>query len=197
MTADPTYPPLNRLKSVAKDVWIVDGPVIRFGMLWPKMPFPTRITIIRLAGGDLFIHSPTPLPPELGEDIKSIGRPRWILGPNRIHYWWIPDWHAAFPEANVYLAPRIREQSDARIDFDGLPLDGSTGYPWDVEMGTLPVTGSYMTEVVFFTVPAGTLVLTDSGRELRAAQAWHRRALPHMARWRPGSRWLDATATCG
>src|SRR5262245_58158424 len=56
-----TYPPLNTLKLVAEDVWIVDGPVIRFGMSsWPKMLFPTRMTIIRVAGGNLFIHSPTP-----------------------------------------------------------------------------------------------------------------------------------------
>lgn len=26
-----TYPPLNTLKRVAEDIWIVDGPVIRFG----------------------------------------------------------------------------------------------------------------------------------------------------------------------
>jgi hypothetical protein len=43
-----TYPPLNTLKRVVEDVWIVDGPVIRFGMPWPKMPFPTRMTVIRL-----------------------------------------------------------------------------------------------------------------------------------------------------
>jgi hypothetical protein len=26
-----TYPPINMLKAVAEDIWIVDGPVIRFG----------------------------------------------------------------------------------------------------------------------------------------------------------------------
>jgi hypothetical protein len=45
------------------DVWIVDGPVIRFGMPWPRFPFPTRMTVVRLTGGDLFLHSPTPLTP--------------------------------------------------------------------------------------------------------------------------------------
>ncbi|HUU24995.1 MAG TPA: hypothetical protein VMW68_05460, partial [Methyloceanibacter sp.] len=53
-----TYSPLNTLKPVFENVWIVDGPVIAFGMPWPKLPFPTRMTVIRLAGGDLFIHSP-------------------------------------------------------------------------------------------------------------------------------------------
>jgi hypothetical protein len=155
------YPPLNALKRVCEDVWIVDGPTIRFGMPWPKMPFPTRMTVIRLAGGGLFVHSPTPLAPSLRAEIAEVGRPRWIVGPNRIHYWWIPEWKAAFADAVVFLAPRIEEQAGGRIDFDHAPLDRDTGYPWDAEIATLPVTGSYMTEVVFFHRRSGTLILTD------------------------------------
>lgn len=156
-----TYPPLNTLKPVADDLWIVDGPLIRFGMPWPKMPFPTRMTVIRLAGGGLFVHSPTPLPPALKAEIDRLGRPRWIIGPNRIHYWWIPDWRAAFPDAEIYLAPRVAEQAAGRIDFDCFPLDAGSVYPWDAEIATLPVTGSYMTEVEFFHRASRTLILTD------------------------------------
>lgn len=156
-----TYPPLNTLKSVVENLWIVDGPVIRFGMPWPKMPFPTRMTVVRVPGGDLFIHSPTPLVTELRAEIEQAGRPRWIIGPNRIHYWWIPDWKAAFPDATVYLAPRIKEQAAGRIKFDGAALDRSSGYPWDADLATLPVTGSYMTEVEFFHHASRTLILTD------------------------------------
>jgi len=156
-----TYPPLNTLKPVVDDVWIVDGPVIRFGLPWPKLPFPTRMTIIRLASGDLFVHSPTPLTPGLKAEIEKAGTPRFIVGPNRIHYWWIPEWKAAFPQAQVYLAPRIKEQARGRIAFDSLPLDSVGGYPWDGEIATLPIVGSYMTEVEFFHRESRTLILTD------------------------------------
>jgi hypothetical protein len=155
------YPPLNTLKPVAPDVFIVDGPLIRFGMPWPKMPFPTRMTVIRLADGSLFIHSPTPLTTGLRAEIATLGTPRWIIGPNRIHYWWIPEWRDAFPTAEVYLAPRIREQAKDRIDFDCRDLDRASGYPWDSEIATLPVAGSFMTEVEFFHRSSRTLVLTD------------------------------------
>ncbi|MBN8965431.1 MAG: DUF4336 domain-containing protein [Rhizobiales bacterium] len=156
----PTYQPLNTLKPVADDLWIVDGPIIRFGAPWPKMSFPTRMTIIR-AGGGLFIHSPTPLTTNLKREIEAIGQPRWIVGPNRIHHWWIPEWHTAFPGAEVYLAPRIKEQADDRIDFACVQLDRSDGYPWDSDIATLPVSGRYMTEFVFFHRASRTLVLTD------------------------------------
>lgn len=155
-----TYPPLNTLKPVAADVWIVDGPTIRFGMPWPKIPFSTRMTVVRI-DGSLFIHSPTPLPPSLHAEIGAIGKPCWIVGPNRIHYWWIRDWITAFPQAEAYLAPRIEEQARGRVDFAHRPLDGVRAYPWDGAIDTLPVHGSFMTEVVFFHRASRTLVLTD------------------------------------
>jgi hypothetical protein len=61
----------------------------------------------------------------------------------------------------VYLAPRIREQSAGRIDFSAQQLDRECGYPWDGEITTLPITGNFMTEIVFFHQRTRTLVLTD------------------------------------
>lgn len=161
--AHATYSPLNTLKPVAENVWIVDGGLIRFGLPgipWPKMPLPTRMTVIRLQEG-LFIHSPTALNGRLRAEVGQVGRAAWIVAPNRLHYWWIPDWHAAFPEAAVHLAPRVCEQAGRRIDFDAATLEGETGYPWDDAIATLPVAGSFMTEVVFFHRASRTLVLTD------------------------------------
>jgi hypothetical protein len=66
-----------------------------------------------------------------------------------------------FPEAQVYLAPRIKKQAKDRIDFPSAPLDCDSGYLWDADIATLPVAGSYMTEVEFFHRPSRTLILTD------------------------------------
>jgi hypothetical protein len=155
------YLPINTLKSVAHNVWIVDGPVIRFGMPWPKFPFPTRMTVVRLANNELFVHSPTPLTPSLREEIHRTGKVRFIIGPNRLHYWWIPDWKAGFPGAAVYLAPRIKEQARRHITIEDIPLATISGYPWDAKIATLPIEGSYMTEVAFFHRASRTLILTD------------------------------------
>lgn len=156
-----TYPPLGRLKPVAENVWIADGPIIRFGFPWPKMPFPTRMTVIRLAGGGLFVHSPTPLTPKLRADLEAEGSVRYLIGPNRLHYWWLPEWKAAFPQAEVWLAPRIREQAGTRIDFPAFEIDRETGLPWDGEISTVLAAGGFMTEADFFHHPSRTLVLTD------------------------------------
>lgn len=168
--ADPqTYPPLNTLKPVADNVWIVDGPLIRFGLPWPKMQFPTRMTVIRLAGG-LFVHSPTRLTPRLELEISELGPVRWLIGPNRLHYWWLADWKVAFPDAEVFLAPRIREQAGRRIDFEATELAAETGHPWDDEIATVLAPGSYMSEADFFHVASRTLVLTDLIENFEAAK---------------------------
>jgi hypothetical protein len=158
-----TYPPLNALKPVTDDVWIVDGPLIEFGPPLLRMPFPTRMSIIRI-GRQLFIHSPTPLTAGLKAEIAAVGEPAWIIGPNRIHYWWIPEWCEAYPDAVPYLAPRIIDQAGDRLDQVSHrchQLDDRSGYPWDAAIDTLPVHGSYMSEIVFFHRPSRTLVLTD------------------------------------
>ncbi len=152
------YPPLDTLKPVAPDVWIVDGPTIRFGPL----EHPTRMTVLRLKDASLFLHSPTAHTPELGRQIDALGTVRWIVGPNRVHYWWIPDWRAAYPSAQVWLAPRIREQAGGRIAFPAEELAATTDYPWSGEIDTLPTPRrGFMTEYEFFHRASSTLVLTD------------------------------------
>lgn len=119
------------------------------------------MTIIRLSCGGLFVHSPTEPTPALTTAVLRLGTPRWIVAPSRIHYWWLPAWHAAFPEAEVYAAPRVREQAGSRIHFACRSLDRTQGYPWDGEIATLPIAGRFLTEVEFFHKPSRTLVLTD------------------------------------
>lgn len=87
---------------------------------------------------------------------------RWIVAPNRLHYWWVADWQRAYPRAEVFVAPKVAEGDRRdRLDFDCRLLDRSSGYPWDGAIATLPVESRYMTEVVFFHYASRTLVLTD------------------------------------
>ena len=58
------YAPLNVLKPVAQKVWIVDGPTVDMGGGPARLCFPTRMTIVETGVG-LFVHSPTPLTPQL------------------------------------------------------------------------------------------------------------------------------------
>jgi len=158
-----TYEPTNILKTVADDVWIVDGPVIKFGYMGLKLPFPTRMTIVKLADGGLWVHSPTALTSSLKEQIDTLGQIRYLIAPNRIHYWWIEDWVGAYPGAETYAAPGVREQArdnDRFTDYKSELTEGDR-YPWSGDLDMLVVVGGYMSEAVFFHKASRTLLLTD------------------------------------
>jgi Domain of unknown function (DUF4336) len=155
------YDPINALKPVAENLWIVDGPTIRMKLFGLGMPFPTRMTIVRFGNGDLFIHSPTTLTPELKSSVEALGTPRYLIGPSWLHFWWLPEWKRAFPDARVFVADGVRRRAGKHIDFDTEPLEEDPGYPWDEVIHTLPAKGKLGTEVIFFHASSHTLILTD------------------------------------
>ncbi len=163
MTVVETYEPTGALKPVTDGVWVVDGPVIGFGYLGLRFPFPTRMTIVRLADSGLWVHSPTELPPALKREVDAVGPVRHLIAPNRIHYWWVEDWAAAYPDAITFAAPGVRQQARRKGRFADyhadLAEDGA--YPWSGDLKMLLVPGGYLTEAVFSHDASRTLVMTD------------------------------------
>ena len=158
------YEPINTLKPVADDVWIVDGPEISMGYLWLfSLPFTTRMTVIRLPDGGLWLHSPTPLDEGLRKEINALGPVSHIVAPNRIHYWWVGDWKQAYPEAHTYAAPKVVQEAAKAGRFSGFDKELTDTPPaaWAGIIDQQVVPGSYLSEAVFFHRPSRTLVLTD------------------------------------
>lgn len=86
------YHPLNTLKPFAKDIWIVDGDIIHMSFpLGIKVPFSTRMTIVRLQDGSLWCHSPIAPHPDLLQEINTLGKVSHLVSPNKIHYAYIAD----------------------------------------------------------------------------------------------------------
>ena len=107
---DPYGPP-DAPRRIARGLWIVDGPEIRFHYLGLAWPFPTRMTILALADGGLWLHSPVQPTGRLFAAVERLGPVRHLIAPNTLHYWWIPEWKARFPDAVVHLAPGLAARS--------------------------------------------------------------------------------------
>lgn len=153
-----TYDPIDTLKLVGPECWVVDGPAIRFY----GMPFSTRMTVVRLADGAVWIHSPIRLTETLGATIRALGPVKALIAPNWIHYAYVNDWAKAFPQAGVWAAPGVVERAKSR----GMTLRVDHGLdaadPWAGEIRTLLVKGSPVhREAVFFHRRSQTLILTD------------------------------------
>lgn len=169
------YEPLNTLKAVATDVWLVDGGIIYFYGL----PFPTRMVVVRLADGSLWVHSPIAPDADLLAEVRALGPVRHLIAPNWIHYAYIPAWQAEFPDAIAWAAPNVRE----RAAQQGFPVRfdrdlGDTAPPeWAEELDQVRVDGSRVhVEVVFFHRASRTAILTDliENFEPKYVSFWHR-----------------------
>lgn len=154
------YTPLDTPKEVAEDVWIVDGPEIWFGLPGFKLGHPTRMTVVRLPQGGLWLHSPTAPTEPLLRSLEKIGPVRFLIAPNNYHYWWIPDWKSRFPEAVAWGPSGL--QRTARRGLPPLrPLGDAPAVDWTSTLDQFLVRGNVLTEAVFFHRPTRTLILTD------------------------------------
>jgi hypothetical protein len=158
--SDPaTYPPLDVPKPVAESIWIVDsGPLRVLGA-----PLPVRMTVIRLANGDLWLHSPTRYDENLRRELEKHGRIRHLVAPDIAHWTFLQEWQQRCPDAATWAAPGLRDR--AQVKKSGVRLDRDLGEAppgeWAGDMEQTVVPGAGFAEVAFFHKPSRTLVLTD------------------------------------
>ena len=153
------YEPQNRLQPSGKDIWIVDGPVLHWGYGGWKLPFPTRMTVVRLASGDLWLHSPTKPDEILLADIDALGPVTHLVSPNAIHHVSLDPWSKRYPNARVWASPGVRKRSSVSFSDD---LGDEPPPEWEGDIDQRIARGSFaMEEVVFFHKASKTLILAD------------------------------------
>jgi hypothetical protein len=160
------YEPINEYKPFGVDIGIVDGPFEYLRMIGVKLPLPftTRMTVVRLQSGDLFLHSPIAFDPGLAVQLQSMGTIRHLVSPNQFHYAHIGEWSRAFPEALTWGSPRARRRARARGIAVQLKMDLGSNAPceWRDDIDQVKVPGGIFGEVVFFHKVSRTLILTDT-----------------------------------
>lgn len=173
------YEPLDTPKAVAQEIWIVDGPEIRFGVPGFKLAHPTRMTIVRLPGGGLWLHSPTAPSESLIRRVERLGPVLCLIAPNNFHYSWVRDWKVCFPNAEVW-GPQGLPRQVRRALSPLRPLGNAPDPSWASTLDQFQVRGNLFNEAVFFHRATGTLILTDlieNFESSRVRQSFVRRLL--------------------
>ena len=152
--------PIQALKPFAEGVWIVDGPEIGMDYLGFRLPFPTRMTIVRMPSGDLWVHSPIAWDDKLAVSLTTLGRVRHLVAPNTLHYWYLPDWRERYPEARTYGAPDLARKAKRTLVPDET-LGETAPEAWENAFSQCVVAGNVLTEVDFLHRASRTLILTD------------------------------------
>ena len=160
-----TYDPINILKEIDQNIWIVDGSIVKMKFLWLiNAPFQTRMTVIRLKDNSLWIHSPILITENLKKQIDQIGEVKYLISPNKIHYSYINQWKSCYPDALSFEAPGVCERAkkhSVEIKFDET-LSNEAPIFWKDEIDQLLFSGSsYMEEVFFFHKKTNSLIIVD------------------------------------
>lgn len=154
------YAPLHVLKEVAENIWLVDGPEIGFGIFGLKFPFPTRMTLVRLNDGGLFVHSPIAPDTAMMAAIDRLGPVRHLIASNSLHYWWVADWKDRYPAARVHAVPGLARRARRAIPIDA-ELGNQPDPDWEDEVDQVLFSGDGFHEADFFHRPSRTVILTD------------------------------------
>lgn len=144
------------LRELSENIWISDGDAVPFFTL----PYTTRMTVVRLKNGDLFIHSPIKPKSELLQEVSKLGNVKYLISPNKIYHLFLQDWIKLFPDSKIYASPGLRKKrKDIKFTAD---LKDFPEVEWEDEIDQLIFKGSsIMEEVVFFHKASKTLILTD------------------------------------
>jgi Domain of unknown function (DUF4336) len=145
---------------VADGVWIIDSEPIKVG---GGMPLPIRMSVIRLASGELFLHSPAQYTDDLKNAIDALGPIRHLIAPSIGHWMFLRDWQRACPAAKTWGVPGLKNRSQVRKA--GIRIDAELGsdppQSWAGEIDQVLVRGPVFKEVDFFHRVSRTLLLTD------------------------------------
>jgi hypothetical protein len=144
------------LAEIDRDIWIADGPSVPFF----GIPYPTRMTVVRLSDGSLWVCSPIRLDDNLKGAVEALGPVCYLVSPNKIHHLFMGDWARAWPEAKLYASPGLaRRRRDLSFSAE---LTDAPDPAWAADIDQVIFHGSFaMEEVVFFHRSSHTAIFTD------------------------------------
>ncbi len=146
------------IEEFAEKVWIVNGPTVRD----MGFTFTTRMVIVKLSEGSLWIDSPVPVPFDTLKRITDLGPVKYLVAGTPRHVWRLESWHALFPQAQLWAArPTLLTLQKTHLPFTGF-LEDEPPESWANDLEQLVFKGNPLSsEVFFYHRKARTVILDD------------------------------------
>lgn len=144
------------LEEFGPSLYVADGPSVSFY----GFPYPTRMALVRLSDGGVWVWSPVELTDQLFDDVNAIGPVRHIVSPNKIHHIFLAGWSERYPAAKVYAPPGLAQRKpELRFDAE---LGDEPDPAWVADIDQVIFRGSlFMEEVTFFHRASKTAIVCD------------------------------------
>lgn len=169
----------------AEDVWIETRRARFFGV-----ETGSRTTVVRMAGGALFVHSPVALDDALRAQVDALGEVAAVVSPSLFHHLHVAGWMRAYPRAVFCACPGL-EWKRPDLAFHAVAADEP--HPlWRGQLAQVYFSARRENEVVFFHPRTRTLVCADALLNLSTHDRASTRAVARLMRnTAPGVGWLE------
>jgi hypothetical protein len=143
------------LERITDDIWVEHRPLRFFGV-----ETGTRMTVVRLADGGLFVHSPVALDAPTRAAVDALGPVKAIVAPSLFHHLYAGQWAEAYPNAPLRACPGL-EKKRKDLPWRGV-LGDAPEAEWKGDLDQVFFGARTMeNEVVFFHRKSGTIVSCD------------------------------------
>jgi len=157
------------IEAIGPDIWHA-----QHHFMVRRIPVSSRMTVVRLRDGTLWLHSPIPLSDALRAQLDELGSVRHIVAPSKMHHLFAGSAARAYPQAQLYGPPGLSAKRPSLQQMQDLPR---TVLPqWSPDLDQVFFEGlPFLDETAWFHAPSGTLILTDLCQ-------WWQGELPFLAR---------------
>lgn len=153
------------IQPIAEELWAVESPFRVIGV-----NLGSRMTVVRLPGGRLWLHSPVALDGASRAALEALGTPSYVVAPSKVHHLFVKPLLEAYPNATLHGAPGLASKRKD-LSFHGELANGVS--EWSSELDEQLVEGApLMNEVLFFHRASRSLVVTDVAFNIPSAEQW-------------------------
>jgi hypothetical protein len=126
---------------------------------------PTRMGIVRLSDGSLWIWSPLPPTPALLDALATLGPVRSVLAPSTLHHLWAAEFVAAVAAPELWAAPGVAAKNATLRAAPVLHDDAKPSWADELAWVNLGPLGGFV-EVLCYHHATRTLFIADLGFHL-------------------------------
>lgn len=142
------------MQQIGEDIWVHEDTMTLMGS-----KLRLRMTIVKLADGKIWVHSPTKLNVDLKQQIEALGPVAYVVAASNGHNTWLCQWHEGFPAAVLYVSAGIPEKlclADYQL------LDEAAETPWQADLSRKYMAAvPFFNESVFLHKKTKSLIVTD------------------------------------
>jgi hypothetical protein len=161
------------------DLWVADGAVVSFF----GFDYPTRMVVVRLQDGALWVWSPIALTAEIEAAVRALGPVRHLVSPNKLHHLFLAEWKAKFPEAKLWGTPSTVSRFPKLGFSEPLRDDPPPDWAGQIDQYYFP-NSPFLDELTFFHRESRTAIIADLSQPF--SEDFLKQHWPRWLRWIAG-----------